>query len=181
MLFLLLIFIVLLNTANSIAHLECCSKSCLRQIDLTLCKSIVHSNLKAFDKMTRKERRLFLKSKVSQCVQRVSNKNYLICTYTIGDPVLHGQLFPVCREAFRLAYQMTHSMLETLCKEIKEGDSGTTNVDRNFFDRSAVELTEEQIEMQKTVADIFGIRLNHIQKAALVLQRTDQRSCDQHS
>jgi hypothetical protein len=95
-----------------------------------------------------------------------------MCAYTIGDPVLHGQLFPVCREAFRVAHQMTHSMLETLCKEIKEGDSGTTSIERNFSDRSAVEFSEDQIEMQKTVADVFGIRLSHLQKAAMHIRNS---------
>jgi hypothetical protein len=122
------------------------------------------------DQMTSKERRLHLRQKLTSCVEKVSTKNYINCVYKIGDPLRHGQVFVVCRAAFRLVYNITRNKLETLSREIKcnFGLSG----DRDFTDNTAPEFTKEQIEMQEFVEESFGIKLSNLQHAALHIRNS---------
>jgi hypothetical protein len=159
------------NYALRIVHTQCCAKSCTRTIDMNILKNIVVTNLNEIETMTRKERRLYLRQKVAAFVEKVSSKNYICCSYKIGDPICHGQVFPVCRYAFRLVYKMTKNMLETFSREIKN-NHGPNEEHRGFSDCTAPEFTDDQAEVRAFVEEIFGIKLSHVQNTAMQIRNS---------
>lgn len=117
----------------------------------------------------------FCRNLLDGCIKGISNKGYLLLQYKIGPPTCRK--IDVCRTAFRKAYHIGESYLETLCKHIKK-ERYNINVEA-FTDRTNVVGKKEEditaIEYQvEQLAFAFGIDMSFEQLAAMKLSNTNK-------
>jgi len=103
------------------------------------------------------------------CMVGISPKGYLIVNYHIGSGIY--KINNVCRMSFLLAYQISDSHLQTLCKSIKERKF---NAAGTFSDRtSSVKCNEKAIENKteklKQLAERMNFSLSKSQLSAVMI------------
>ena len=167
----------------------CCTKSCLRKIDMFTIISIVTEAQTEMQGMNKEEKRAFIRlytylftlfvilklkyglstnrNKVESCiVDKYEKSGYFKMNYRIGS-IENKIIDNVCIESFRMVHNITKGYLENTIRMIK---NGTKNSDRAFNDRSvtATALNKEVINMLKR----FNLELSQKQLGAMNMPNT---------
>lgn len=99
---------------------NCCPKDCLMSEDYDKAIVIVEQCMAELRGLSRREKKAYLLEKVKYCCQEMSAKNYFKPVWRIGTApgiVKSG----VCRACFCNVYEIGHTFLDSLCRDVKDG------------------------------------------------------------
>lgn len=146
----------------------CCSRECLLSKGFEAGVQLVEQCFAELRGFTRIEKKNFMRAKVRHCldVDR-SKKGYLRPNWTIGSAPGRVQAH-VCRKCFCGVYEIGHTFLDSLCKEIKGGIVETCAE----LNDAVPAMSPDGVKHLNLLASSFNTTLTRAQLAALSVPNT---------
>lgn len=161
-------FTLRLDEINFISSSSCCSEYCFKKCKTyTNTEALIIHCRKQISRLDKEQTYLFLREKVEACLIDINpNTGFWTTSWILSYPN-RGIKINVCRDAFRLAYDISEYQLTKICNDIKV-NRYTLPDNKNFL--SMGKFQKETINFAST----YKIKMTKDQIAAAKLPDTKQ-------